>query len=166
MPRFAISLIVLLLLTTPAVGQNFSDAEQLSKVKAVHVVVIDHVKDSCLQTADALKVKAKRIMRKAGIKVAETDDDSPHQLLIKIVGGELKLNRENKTIPFGACTAAVAINLLRDEYLRDGSVGRVQAFMIVGYTFVMKDQFQQQINVIINEYVSALAKEVMAAHQK
>ena len=79
--------------------------------------------------ADALKVKAEQILRGAGIKVAEVDDEYPHKLLIKVVGAELKIEGEKGTIPFGACTAAVAINLLRDEYLKDGSVGRVQGFM-------------------------------------
>jgi hypothetical protein len=165
MVRFSISFFVLLLLTTSASGQNFFDAEQLRKVTAVRVVIVDHVKDGCLLSADALKTNAEHIMRQAGIKVVKTEDEHPHQLLIKVVGAELKLKEKNEIIPFGACTAAVASNLLRDEYLRDGSVGRVQAFMVTGYTFVMKNQFQQQIGVIIDRYVSALAKQIAAARQ-
>jgi len=166
MAKFLTSLVVLLLLTTLAVAQNYFDAEQLSKVTAVHVVVVDHVKDGCLPTADALKVKAEMILRGDGVKVVETDRDYPHQLLIKVVGAELKIKGEKGTTPSGACTVAVAVNLLRDEYLRDGSVGRVQAFMIAGYAFVTKEQFQQQLGVIIDEYVSALAKQIVKARQK
>lgn len=166
MVRIAISLIVLVLLTIPAVGQNFSDAEQLSKVKAVRVVVIDHVRDGCLPNADALKTEAEQVLRRSGIKVVETKEGTPHQLLINMVGGEMKRKGEKGPIPMGACTAAVATNLLRDEYLRNGSVGRVQAFMIMGYTFVMKDQFEQQLRAIINEYVSALANAIVTARQK
>ena len=166
MVRIVVSLILLVLLATPAAGQNFSDAEQLSKVKAVRVVVIDHVRDGCLPNADALKTEAEQVLRRSGIEVVETDDGTPHQLLIAIVGGEMKRKGEKGPIPLGACTAGVATNLLRDEYLKNGSVGRVQAFMIMGYTFVMKDQFQQQLRAIVNEYVSVLAKAIVTARQK
>jgi hypothetical protein len=148
------------------VSQNFVDAEQLGKVEAVHVVIVDHLRDDCLPTSDALRRQAETILRNADLRVVGKDDKFAHHLTIKVVGGELKIKEQDGPKPFGACTAAVASNLLRDEYLKDGSVGRVQAFMIMGYIFAMKDQFPQQLGVVIDEYVSALAENIIETRQK
>jgi len=164
--RLVVSLMIMVLLAKPAVGQNISDPAQLNKVEAVRVVIVDHVKDKCLPNADALKIEAERILHGSGIKISETNDGHPHQLVIDLVGGEMKRKDENGPIPTGACTVAVASHLLRDEYLRDGSVGRVEAFVIIAQTFVMKNQLQQHLRMIITEYVTALANQITAARQK
>jgi hypothetical protein len=166
MIQIVVSLIFWMLLATPAVGQNISDSAQLSKVEAVRVVVVDHVRDGCLTNADVLKVEAEIILHGSGIKVVETNGENPHQLLIDVVGGEMRRKGDSGPIPTGACTAAVASNLFRDEYLRDGSVGRVVAFMIRAQTFVMKKEFQQHLRMMINEYVTALANQITTARQK
>jgi hypothetical protein len=166
MVRYLVSLIFMVSLARPVAAQNFSDPAQLSKVEAVRVVIVDRVKDECLPNAEALKVEAERILHVSGINVAETDDEHPHQLVIDVVGGEMKRKGENGPIPTGACTVAVASHLLRDEYLRDGSVGRVEAYMIRAQTFVMKDQLQQHLRMLITEYVTVLANQIMAARRK
>jgi len=166
MIRIVVSLIFWVLLATPAVGQNISDPAQLSKVEAVRVVVVDHVRDGCLTNADVLKVEAEIILRGSGKKVIETNGEHPHQLLIDVVGGEMRRKGESGPIPTGTCTAAVVSSLFRDEYLRDGSIGRVVGFMVRAQTFVMKTEFQQHLRMIINEYVTALANQITTARQK
>lgn len=166
MIRFLLSFAALALLATPAAGQNFSDEAQLRKVETIRVVIIDNVRDGCLPKPDALRIEAELILRGAGIKVVDSNDEFPHQLWIAMVGEEVKQRVERGAIPLGACAAAVASNLLRDEYMKDGSVGRVQAFMTGGYTFVLKDQFQRRLQTMIKEYVSGLAREILKAHKK
>lgn len=116
--RLVVSLMIMVLLAKPAVGQNISDPAQLNKVEAVRVVIVDHVKDKCLPNADALKIEAERILHGSGIKISETNDGHPHQLVIDLVGGEMKRKDENGPIPTGGCGKSFIARRVPKGWLR------------------------------------------------
>ncbi len=64
--------LAVLLLTTPAAAQDY-DEDQLAKVEAIHVNVLDSVSvsDGCLPQPNALRIEAELILRRSGIEVVE-----------------------------------------------------------------------------------------------
>jgi hypothetical protein len=162
MIRIAVSLVVLVLLTTLATAQGFFDADQLPKIKAVRVFDNGGVKDGCLPQPDVLKVEAELILRRSGIAVVETDDRYPHDLMIVTGGSELRRGG----IPTGACTSTLSIQLFRDESLQDGSLGRVLVAEIGGSRSGPKGGFEQLLREDVNRSVSVLANEILKARQK
>lgn len=158
MIRFLVLFVVLVVLTTPAVGQD----SQIGKVKAVRVFVNDQIKDGCLPQPNILQVEAELVLRQAGITVVETDDVYPHQLNIAVVGQEITVGEK----PMGSCVAAFDYRLTRHEQLRDGSVGRVTAFARIGYALGPKDVLQQKLRENVNATGSALSNEILKAREK
>jgi hypothetical protein len=150
------SLIALVFLATPAIGQNIG---QLGKVTAINVVVNDGVKDGCLPRPHTLRNDAELILRRSGITVVESGDVSTipkHTLRIDAVGFAI----------IGGCTTSLTILLSRYEKLDDGSVGEVYAARTSSIFAGPHDRMTLQLREAVNETVSNLADKILKARQK
>lgn len=158
MLRIIASLIVLLLLTTSAVGQGVSDPNQLRKVDTIRVIIRDNVINGCLPRPNELKAEAEAKLHQAGIKVVETSDESPHILWIIVTGGLIKGN-----VAIEGCAGSFVLILSRLELLRDETSGTVQSSQMSGVLVSSKDSFQQHIQRSIERYVTQLAGKIREA---
>ena len=156
MARIIVSLIVLVLLTTSAAGQRAFDPNQLRKVDTIRLIIRDNVIDGCLPRPSEIIAKAESKLRRAGIKVVETSDGSPHILQIGITGGLIKGG-----VSADGCAGSFVLFLSRFEILRDATSGSVQSSVMWGVLVAPKNNFQQQIQRSIEKYVTQLAGEIV-----
>lgn len=150
------AVVLICLATSPATSSN-GYPEQLRKVKTVSVFVEDGVKGGCLPNPNVLKTEAELILRRSGVKVKAELDLWEHNLYINVAGGPR---------PGTSCAALLSIELIRNEVLRDGTIGAVLAYGSGGVLTGGKSGFQQFLRETVNEYISDLANEILKARQE
>jgi hypothetical protein len=152
----AVMLAAVLLFAASPAGAEFFDENQLAKVKGVHVILINSVRDGCLPQPDALKVEAELILRRSGIKVLPESDLEFHGMQIATVG----------TGQRGGCAVALEVNIYRIEDLYDMSLAVVLAGKISGIMVGPQDRMQQQAREVVNMHATTLANKILKARQR
>ena len=154
---------VLVLLAVPAVGQDYTDPVELDALSAIRVELIDNVENGCLPQPAVLKIGAEKILRRSGILIGETTDENLHKLRIALDGGEA-IDGSGKRV--GYCSADYYLELSRTKIMSDGFVGEVQAFVSTGSSIGPKVGFQDQLDDLVINAVSALCKKISRVHRK
>jgi len=152
-----VSLLAILVQPVSDARAQYFNANQLRKVKAVEVLVVDGVRDGCLPRPGILKTEAELILRRSGIKVEA--GSNPHKIQIIVTGFEL----ERGETPIGSCVAKLGVEVWRFESLLDGTIGMVTASTGSSLLDGDKDTFQNQLRNMVNEKVTELANEILKA---
>jgi hypothetical protein len=136
--------------TTGANAQYFSSS-RLGKVEAIKVGVEADVDDGCLDNPNVLKIEAEQVLRQSGIKVVE--DNSGIFLTIEVIAHAIT----------GGCSAHIGLQTYGFEALTDSTFGLVTAADQGGVRWGPKESFPQQLLVVVNQFVSQLANEILKA---
>ncbi len=157
MVRLLPAAIVVLMYLAPAAAAQVYDPQQLAKVAAVHIVVLDQARDGCLPSPEVLKVEADSVLTQAGIAVRDSIAGGAYLLEILPTAGSVT------NFP-DSCFGNVQIKLTRGEVLADRTVGLVISAHDGRVGLAPKSTFQDRFRSAVNLMVTALVKEIHKAH--
>lgn len=160
MRKWLLAAIVLVITAEPAGAQHVSE-EQLTKVKALKIVVYDDTSGGCAPDPDVLKTEAELILRRSGIKVTESLSAHPiHAMNIHANGYPVSHGLSVRSL---SCVVRLDVKVWKNERLMDGTFGVVTAYENGRVLTYPKDGMPQFLRLVVNEQVTHLANEILKA---